>query len=199
MGEVLAGWEELAFPVGKGLPRGDSVSMTAKVKVDGYTWLDICFSKSLAERFGKPTQCRVRAGVGENVGKVRIWFDADGPTRVTQMGKLGFMRVILPAPSWFEAGVREKVALTFGDDFDGAITLNLSPSRPKKPEPVRAGGGANEPVDVAQTLVGRDVRKLAGGRWQIDGDAYAPEAVLLMVNKQRAKGALGPVRVTQLV
>lgn len=201
MGEALDGWEDLVAPSKSG---GDSISMLAKVKVDGLTWLDISFSKSLTTRFSHPTACRARAGVGENRGKIRIWFDADGPTRVRQMGKLGFMRMVLPAPSWFEPGVREKAPVAFEEVGDGSITLAIPPTRPARPAPPKpaaapSGGGANEPVDVAETLSGHDVRKLAGGRWQIDGDVCLPTAVVAMVNKRRARSGLPAVRETQLV
>lgn len=191
-------------------------SASIVVNKDGIPKVSLILSATLTEEFGTPTKADVSAGEGDNLGAVLLEFHKGGAFDVKRFVH-GGSRIFLPVPEGLPDKPAANVACTLGersapsksdggnivirlptDAWAQAIASRLSPARAHQPEPPpKANGGA---LDMVEYLKGKGVKieRLAGGRFQMNGETIGTGTVLRIVNDHRKQADLDPLALVQV-
>jgi len=206
-------WTKLA-PIVKTTGR-PMASASIVVNKDGVPKVSLILSASLKDEFGAPTKADVSAGEGENEGALLLEFTPKGAFDLKNFVH-GGARVFVP----ISAGVPDKPAknepCTLGERTKSSVVVILPvaawkrgiaerlapPARTPPPiqsaaTPAKPNGG---PLDMVEYLKGKGVKieRLAGGRFQMNGETIGAGTVLRIVNDHRKQADLDPLALSQV-
>lgn len=189
------------------LPKGGKAMCSATITQNKAGLKLVLFlADTLAEQLGDPDCAAVEAGDGEHAGMLRLTFPTNGPFGVKGFLR-GGLRISLPvfealpqrprtnAPCSVISSSKDEIVLglpleTWQVEPDG---LRPSPAPPASPAAHKPPGGTK--LDVVEYLKskGEKVERLAGGRFQRDGEVVGLSALLLVVNSYRRRADLDPL------
>lgn len=190
-------------------------SASIVVNKDGVPKVSLVFSASIHEEYGERTRVDISAGGGEHKGSLLIEFTPAGDFEIKLFGK-GGGRVFVPIGEGVPGKPASNQPCVLGERTADSLVVKLpvaewdreinarvrtdraTPARPPSAAAPKVGNG--KALDVVDYLTGKGVRiaRLAGNRFQLNGETVLIGQVLKAVNDHRRAADLDPLAATQV-
>lgn len=208
-------WSKLA-PIAKTTGR-PMASASIVVNKDGTAKVVVILSATIFEEFGERPRADVSAGEGEHEGALLVEFAAKGAFEVKRFAK-GGGRLFVPIgpgvpdkpaanePCVLGEKTKDSLVLTLPvATWERDIAARLAASQRRSPQieesvQARAGTTAPKGLDMVEYLKGKGVKveRLAGERFQLNGETVGAGSVLRVVNEHRKGADLDPLSLAQV-